>query len=130
METARIDLIINQGEDWAVQMIFTDERDRAMNLVNPFRMDIRDTTGQVQHTLETDDTDPTLQNGVPGIVVSSSIGLVQLYLDDAVTSDLVPGLYYYDIFGHCDDGNAYAGDQVIRLAQGTVNVQKRITESF
>lgn len=129
MDTAPIDIFINQGEDFAVQLIFTDEQDNPLNLANPFRMDVKDTTGQIQISLSSSDTPPDFGE-IPEIAVSSAIGLVQLSLTSAVTNELASGQYVYDLFGHVDDGDEYAGDQVVRFAKGTVTVEKRITQEF
>lgn len=130
MDTATVDLSMNQGEDWAVQMIFTDENDRALNVVHPARMDCKDTTGTVQFSLLSTDTPAASLDDIPGLTLSSSIGLVQLYLSSDRTDTLEDGTFIYDLFANVDDGDVYAGTQVVRLAQGRVVIHKRITESF
>lgn len=129
MDTARIDFTINQGEDWSVQIVFTDEQDNAMNLASPFRMDIRDTIGTIIVSLATSDDAPDF-GALPEIMLSSAVGLVQLHLEDTVTNALPTGQFVYDLFGHVDDDDEYAGDQVVRFCTGNVTVVKRITETF
>lgn len=130
METAPINLDINRGEDWTVQLIFTDDQDNPMNLAKPFRMDIKDQAGVIVCALTSTDDPPDFQTTIPEIEISSAVGLVQLHLTSAVTDALPNGSFVYDLFGHVDDGDVYAGDQVVRFCKGRVTIDKRITETF
>jgi hypothetical protein len=83
--------------------------------------------GATQLSLTTPDV--TLPAGeIPEIGLSSEIGLIQLHIEDTVTSALLPGVYQYDLFITVNDGNDYAGNQIQRLIRGDVTVNKRITQ--
>ncbi len=127
--TSPVNLEIVQGEDWSVQFVFTDGQDNALNLATPFRMDIKDTTGSIVTSLATSD-DPPDFGDIPEIAISSAVGVIQLHLPSERTDALPVGQFVYDLFGHVDDGDEYAGDQVVRFLVGTVTVYKRITEEF
>ena len=128
MVAGRCDLIIEQGEDWACQFQFLDDYDNAKQLINPARMDIVDSIGQILYSLMTeDDPDPDV---IPSLTISGSIGLIQAFIPASVTNSFPPGQYKYDLFTTQDDGDEYAGNQIGRQLYGSVTVNKRITETF
>jgi hypothetical protein len=89
-------------------------------------MDIKSNQGAVQLSLSTPDVE--LEEGsIPEIGISEEIGLIQLHIEDSVTSSLMPGTYRYDLFVTVNDGNEYAGNQIQRLVAGTVTVNQRVT---
>jgi hypothetical protein len=126
MPAANVPMVIDQGEDWTADVVWTDNFDEPMPVRHPCRMDIRNTAGAIILTLETD-TDPP-PGTIPSIQLSGDIGLLQLHIDNAVTEALIPGRYLYDLFASSDDGNVYAGNQITRLLFGEVTVNKRITQ--
>ena len=118
-------LVIDQGEDFACQIVWTDGYDNAVQLVTPARLDIKDlTTNQVVISLN-DDAVP--EGEIPGIAISNSTGLIQIYIQRTATAAINPGTYAYDLFVTTDDGGDYAGVQTHRLLAGPVTVNKRIT---
>lgn len=125
MPAANVPLVIDQGEDWTTDIIWTDEHDEPVPLVHPCRLDVRSMGGQVAFTLETNPETP--EGEIPGINVSTDIGLLQLHASHEVTAALAPGVYHYDLFVTCDDENEYAGLQRTRLLYGSVTVNKRVT---
>jgi len=126
MSAAYVPMDIDQGEDFTAQVVYTDDFDEPYRVVSPCRMDIKNTAGAVQLSLETPDT--VLPDGaIPEIALSDEIGMLQLHIEDSVTEALVPGVYSYDLFVTVNDGNAYAGNQRQRLIYGEVVVNKRIT---
>lgn len=126
MPAANVPLVIDQGEDWTCQIIWTDNFDSPQPLVDPARMDIKADTGAIIYTLETPDT-PVPEGEIPPIAISASSGLVQLHIPKSATAAMVPGEYLYDLFCTVDDGDTYAGDQTSRLLVGKVTVNKRVT---
>lgn len=116
---------ITQGEDWTVQVVWTDNYDDPQFVVHPCRMDIKSPTGGTLIQLE---TNPAIPDGeVPTIGLSEEMGLIQLHLDADSTSAFPPGIYNYDLFVTADDGSNYPGPQQTRLIYGTVSVNKRVT---
>lgn len=126
MSAANVPLEIDQGEDWSVQIVWTDDYDEPMQIVAPCRLDIKNATGAVQISLLTPDVEVP-QGTIPAIGVTEDIGLIQLHIEDTATAALQPGLYYYDLFVTVNDGDAYAGNQRQRIMAGQVLVNKRIT---
>lgn len=126
MPAAYVPLVIDQGEDWTAQLVWTDEYDEPQNVVAPCRMDVKNPGNMIQFSLTTPDVE--LPPGeIPQIGLSSDIGLIQLHIDKDVTAALQPGEYVYDLFVSVDDGDAYAGDQVQRILYGPVTVNRRVT---
>ena len=126
MGAANVPLDIDQGEDWTATIVYTDDLDEPHNVVAPCRLDIKSKTGQTQLSLSTPDVEPP-EGEIPEINLSSEIGLIQLHIEDGVTANLVPGVYLYDLFITVNDGDEYVGNQVQRLIQGQVTVNKRTT---
>ena len=119
-------LDIDQGEDWTVDIVWTDMFDEPVELSHPCRMDIRSKSGQIFAQLE---TNPTLPDGeVPSMNVSSSMGLIQLHMPYTQTQELLPGVeYQYDLFVTSGLTTDYGGQQRHRLLFGPVSVNKRTT---
>lgn len=126
MSAANVPLDIDQGEDWTVSIIYTDDFDNPYNVIAPCRMDIKSKQGATQLSLTTPDIPPP-DGIIPEIALSSDIGLIQLHITDDMSSALLPGVYKYDLFVTINDGNEYAGNQTQRLIQGSVNVNQRVT---
>jgi len=127
MSAGVLPLVIDQGEDWTVQLVVTNDWDEPINVIGPCRLDIKDKTGATLISL--DDTAPPEGSGtIPEITVSSSIGMIQLHITHTATAAMSPGTYGYDLFVTVDDGAEYAGNQIIRLIAGEVLVNRRITE--
>jgi len=126
MPAAPITLVIDQGEDFTAQIVWTDDYGSAQNVIPPMRMDIVAGT-QIQLTLTTPETTPP-DGTIPEISYSSEIGMIQLHIPSSQTAALLPGVYQYDLFVTVDDGDAYAGNQTQRLIAGQVVINKRITQ--
>ena len=123
---AFVPIDIYQGEDFTAQIIWTTDQDEAQAIVAPARLDIKNGVGSLQLSLATPEEE--LPEGeIPGIGISSDIGLIQLHIEDSVTEAMVPGTYQYDLFVTADDGGVYAGEQRVALMSGPVNVFKRVT---
>jgi hypothetical protein len=126
MSAAYVPIDIDQGEDWTASIVYTDDFDEPYNVVDPCRLDIKNSMGATQLSLTTPDV--TLPAGeIPEIGLSSEIGLIQLHIEDTVTSALLPGVYQYDLFITVNDGNDYAGNQIQRLIRGECIVNQRVT---
>lgn len=127
MPAAPLSLVIDQGEDYSAQIVWTDDYDEPHNVVAPCRMDIKDSLGSTLLTLATPDEEPP-PGVIPAIGLSSDIGMIQLHIPKEITSLMLSGEYHYDLFVSVDDGAVYAGNQVSRLLYGGVTVNKRFTQ--
>ena len=127
MPAAPVNLVIDQGEDYTCQIIWSDERGNAHPLTAPMRLDIVGAGNQPIISLTTPETEP-LDGEIPEISYSADIGLIQVHIPRAQTVSLPAGLYRYDFLVTVDDGDVYAGSQQFRLMVGQCVVNQRITE--
>lgn len=125
MPAANVLLVIDQGEDFTAQIIWTDGRGTPQPVTLPIRLDIMDVTMPVLSLTTPDEDWPP--GDIPEISYSSELGLIQLHIPKEQTSLVPPGMYIYDMFASVDDGGAYAGNQQQRVLAGQVIVNKRIT---
>jgi hypothetical protein len=126
MPAANVPLVIDQGEDFTAQIIWTDDYGNPQNMTRPIRMDIKGAGTQPILSLETPDVEPA-DGTVPEISFSNDIGMVQIHISASQTAALNPGHYIYDLFVTVEDNGVYAGAQRFRLMAGSVIVNKRIT---
>lgn len=121
---ASVPMVIYQGEDFTADIVWTDDLDEPMVVIHPCRMDVKTQQGQTIISLS---SVPEPEEGtIPGINLSSEIGLLQLHIPSAQTAALVPGNYHYDLFA-TTDGGSYIGPQAVPLMYGPVSVSKRVT---
>ena len=120
-----VPLVIDQGEDWTTDIIWTDQFDEPVEVIHPCRMTIRAESGQIFADLY---TDPEIPDGdVPSLNISTSMGLIQAHIPHTQTEGLLPGInYHYDLFVTLE--NSYGGPQRERLIYGDVQVNKRTTK--
>lgn len=126
MGAANVPMEIDQGEDWTSTIVYTDDFDQPYNVIPPCRMDIKNDQGATQLSLSTPDYD-LAEGEIPQIGLSEEIGLIQLHIEDSITSSLRPGVYKYDLFVTVNDGDEYAGSQKQRLIAGVCTVNQRVT---
>src|SRR5690242_15434690 len=111
MAAGYVDLEITQGEDWTVQIQSLDDYNRPKPIRGPGRMDIKDPTGTIIHSLTTptEDDDPL---AIPSMAISSEVAIIQLHIPREVSSQFLPRAYRYDLWLTVDDDGAYAGPQI------------------
>lgn len=125
MPAANVPLVIDQGEDWTTEVIWTDSYENPVQVIHPCQLDIKTNQGQTIVSLV---SDPDIPDGeIPGIAISTEIGLLQLHIPAEQTAGLVPGNYDYDLFVTDDNQDDYALPQMQRLIYGSASVNKRIT---
>jgi len=126
MPAANVPLVIDQGEDYTAQIIWTDDFGEPQQLTSPMRLDIVGAGNQTVISLTTPETEVP-EGEIPEISYSPDIGLIQIHIPSEQTKSIPPGLFQYDMFVTVDDGDEYAGAQQFRLLVGQVIVNKRIT---
>lgn len=124
MPAANVPLVIDQGEDFTAQIVWTDEYDRGQAMTAPMRLDIVGAGNSPIISLTTPDL-PLPEGEVAEISYSTEIGLIQLHIDRGQTAALNPGVYRYDLFVSVE--NPLIGTQQVRLLAGQVVVNQRIT---
>lgn len=117
-------VIIDQGEDWTVELIWTDNFDEPLPVTHPCRMTIKSKAGQTLAELYSDPDTP--DGDIAPITLSTDTGTIQLYLPAEQTGAIPPGQYQYDMFVSME-GSEPVGNQVSRILYGPVTVNKRIT---
>lgn len=126
MAAGRVDFVIDQGEDWTTQLIWSDYSDNPVPVTEPMRMQIKSPYGEIVHTLVVPNP-PLPPDEIPPITYNTTSGLIQLHIPAAITTTINGGLYSYDLFVSVDDGAAFAGFQLSRIIQGQVTCRARIT---
>jgi len=124
MPAANVPLVIDQGEDFTAQIVWTDEYDRGQAMIPPMRLDIVGAGMSPIISLTTPE-EPLPDGDVAEISYSTEIGLIQLHIDKAQTAAIEPGSYRYDLFVTVE--NDLIGPQQVRLLAGPVVVNQRIT---
>lgn len=125
MTAARVDLKVDQGADFLVQVYWQDQSQTPMQVVGPMRMEIRtaDTKQMVMAlqvgSLEDDES--------YDLVYNTESGLIQIHISPERSKNVHPGVYVYDLFcGYLDR----ATDVVRRhkLIEGNLEVVGRVTQ--
>ncbi len=129
MTAGRVDLMIDQGADFVVQIYWTDGSNSPFTVLAPMRMDIKNGTGQIVATLQTDDAAP--EDSAKTIIYNSDSGLIQLQLGKEKTGQMGAGRYVYDLFVNYHTGNTSETEPVrlTRLIEGVITVNGRVTKN-
>ena len=127
MAAGRVDFIVDQGEDFTCQLVWSDFSDNPIPVTTPMRMDIKSPFGQVMVSLLVPDP-PLPVDEIPPITYNTDSGLIQLHLTKERTNAIPGGVYNYDLFVNVDDGEAYAGFQQHRLIYGQFISRARTTQ--
>lgn len=132
MAAGNVDLIIDQGEDFTAQIYWTDYNDDPRPLTAPMSMDIKSPYGQTVAHLYTPDVDwPDDQ--IEPIKYNTDTGWLQIHIPATTTDTMPAGNYSYDLWVTVDSGKVKVEQQTqtvfqsVRLLQGKVTVNKRIT---
>lgn len=128
---ARIDLEMDQGADFAIQLYWTTTENEPYSLQSPMRMEIRNSVGGVVATLQTDDQggDGIEDDEDKSIIYDSDSGLIQLQLTAEETNSMGHGLFDYDLFVSYLDAAVTGRVRTKRLIAGKVKVNARITSN-
>jgi len=134
-ESAYADLVVDQGTDFAVQMMWTDQLNEPYRIVHPSRMQVRAVTGQLLLDM------PTLSGSDPSaaahLVYNTEGGVLQVVIPSAATDKLPVGKHYYDVLVSYEATTQGFGAQaqtkavrVAKLLYGTFTVQGRVTKQL
>ena len=126
MSTAGIvDLSLDQGADFGIQIYWTDESSQPYTVLSPMRMEIKNSVGGIVYALQTDDDAPV--DAVQTILYNSDSGLIQLMIPASDTLNIKAGSYVYDLFITYLDNAVTQATRTKRLIAGTVLVNGRVT---
>ena len=122
---ALVDLDIDQGADFGVQIYWTDAESNPFTVLSPMRMQIKSYVGTVIYTLQTDDEAPL--DATKTILYNSDSGLIQLAIPAADTALFPTGIHAYDLFVTYQDNEVTNATRLRKLLSGSVNVFGRTT---
>lgn len=120
----QVEFEIVRGEDWSVQIFWTDEYDEPVPVSEPVLMDVKDSTGQIAMRFTTS----TDSESAPHVTMSGTLGFLQLTVPRSVTALLVPGRYVCDMFAAVADTTGPFVRQAQQLFVGTVLVHNRLSD--
>lgn len=120
-------ITVKQGQDAAFQVWVTDNRNESVPFTIPAKMTVKDKVGQI--VLET--TDESTAAGTEAMVLTSPVnGLVQVTIPRAVTVDIPPGTYIYDVWATIVDietAAMFPDGQQVPVISGRLTVTARTT---
>jgi len=129
MTAARVDLSVDQGEDYYAQVFWLDMTDLSIEIRGPAYMDIKDSAGQYVYRLSSPDA-PVVVGIEQNLIISETGGCIEITIPNADTSVIAPGNYIYDMFVSYpvfDNTGAETGTRRKRLMAGSVQVATQIT---
>jgi hypothetical protein len=94
-----VDLVVDKGEDYAIQVYWTDQYDEPLSVTNPMKMMVAYPGGLTYIS----DSDTPSGGQLQYITFNESTGFIQLSLPDSHTNTLIPGIYQYDLWAHVSD---------------------------
>jgi hypothetical protein len=118
-----VDLMMDQGEDWSIQIYWTDMYNNALEIVDPIKMDIKNDAGQVIYSMQFG----VLEGSIATISYAGDSGFIQLQIPTAITRDFVPGNYFYDLFISTPDPDSDIPVKLTRLIKGQLFVDAKVT---
>ena len=134
--SAYADIEIDQGEDFGLQVIWTDMVNESYKVCHPIRLQARSAAGQIiidAFSVDQYDADPDSTQNM--LTYSTEGGVVQVIIHNSVTSTLPVGDLYYDLFVSYQStttnfvtGSTDVAVRVARLIRGKMNVQGRVTK--
>lgn len=110
-----IDLTINTGADWAIQMSWTDSNGNSILYSDP-SMDIRQELSPTGTLIARLDGSGNLD----GSITIPAIGTMLIQMDASVTVNLPTGHGFWDLFVTVNESR-------VRLAFGTVSITPHVT---
>lgn len=119
---APVDLSIDRGADFGVQIYWLDPVLTPYTVLTPMKMEIRTDDGEMRLVHVVSD-DPG-----QGITFSSSNGLIQILIDADTTASFRPGTYIYDLFATYQENPTTTRTR--RVVKGRVFVEERVTQSL
>lgn len=91
-----LELHIDAGEDFAAQVVWSDNDGVPFTVLSPCQADVVDSNGSVVVSFRSTYTNPITQALIS--ISSSQDGFLQLTAPKALTKDLLPGTYAIDLF--------------------------------
>lgn len=120
------DMVITQGQDFAIQVVISDHRGDPVPYSLPAQMTCKDQVGQTAFTTTMDS-----ETGDEAMITTSEMnGLIQVTVPRKVTAKLPAGMYVYDIWATLNDAESssiYPEGQQSPVVSGKIYVSSRVT---
>ena len=121
MTTARAHITVDQGADFGMQLIWTDQNNQPYRVVHPCRMQVRANTGQcildvVSHA----------SPGKPRLAYSTDGGVIQMMVSSGVTRRLPVGKHSFDLLASYED-QVNGVRRIAKVLSGTLTVEPTLT---
>lgn len=132
-----VQINVKRGEDYTSQIYWESDEGEPIPVTGPARMEIRDSGNNlIVHLDDTEDVGPN--QGY--LALSTSSGVISIYIPKYVTEDMLAGRYNFDLFVNYERFTVWSpdpeqkplwGDYHIRaVVSGTVFVHEAITEEL
>lgn len=135
--SVRVDLSVDQGADFAVEIYWTDYNNNPFPIEAPIRMDVvSEVGGPVAEFVAYPDGEQGEYQDDVTVRYNTERGLIQLLLSSEKTGQIPPGQYFYDLFVTYRDSyqDVVTGDMInaTRLAKimyGRMVVNGKVTKN-
>jgi len=123
----QLEVEMDQGEDFLVQMYWTDSDGKAVRVTTPARAEVRDTTGALVMQFASENSAATATKAA--VTLSATSGLIQLSAPKALTRALASGRYAIDIWSNVtvDDATFTGSKEELKVCTGWLLAYPRTT---
>lgn len=123
----QLEVEMDQGEDFAVQMYWTDSDGKAIRVVTPARAEVRDTTGALVMQFASENAGNTATKAA--VTVSVNSGMIQLSAPKVLTRALAAGRYAIDVWCNVttDDATFTGSKEELKVCTGWLLTYPRTT---
>lgn len=133
----RVDLSVDQGADFAVEIYWTDYYNNPFSIEAPIRMDVRDeVTTVMEFVAHPSGEEGELSEDI-SVRYNTERGLIQLVISSEKTKDVPPGNYFYDLFVTYRDqfqdpatGEMMNSTRLAKIMYGRMAVRARVTRNL
>lgn len=134
-DAANVDLSLDQGADFTLQINWTDSNGNPYEVIHPIRMQARARTKQLTLDLFSYGEGETIPEGIsPTITYSSTSGVIQVVVPASHTATIPAGMYDYDMFVSyrtsiydLTTGDESLTTRKMKLLAGLLEVEGRVT---
>jgi hypothetical protein len=134
-DAANVDLSLDQGADFTLQISWTDTNGNPYEVIHPIRMQARARTKQLELDLYSFEEGAEIPEGIePTITYSSVSGMIQVVVPATRTATMSAGIYDYDMFVtyrasvyDLSTGAEALSTRKMKLLSGLLEVEGRVT---
>jgi hypothetical protein len=120
-----LEIEVVQAEDFAAQIVWTDEDGAPIPVIAPCRLEVRDMNGTLVIQFATENAGAATTKAA--LVLTGSDGVMQISAPRTVTDDLKVGRYLFDLFAVTSPSPAPFTAQEVQVINGWFIVTPRVT---